>query len=52
MTVPVARQCCRFRKIGGRGKRLRPERGRRVCVKKHGANAVVQGTQCAFCLPF
>lgn len=32
-------------KIGGSGKGLGPERGRRVCVEQHSANAVVQGAE-------
>jgi hypothetical protein len=38
------------KEIGRHGERLHPERGRRVRMKEHGANAVVQGTQCALCL--
>lgn len=32
-------------KIGGSGKGLGPERGRRVCVEQHSANAVIQGAE-------
>lgn len=39
-----------IKEIGRHGEHLHPERGRRVRVKEHGANAIVQGTQCALCL--